>query len=144
MRGLWKLLVLTVGLLLVLLAVGRAQARSDEATVRAASDVLDEFLNMRMKEIPQALLADAKGVVIVPDLVKVGFVIGGQRGKGVVMVREPDGTWRAPVFLTLTGGSIGWQVGAQASDIVLVFKNQSGSGLTSLMLKLQYDHSILI
>jgi lipid-binding SYLF domain-containing protein len=124
MRGLPKLFVLFSSLALSAALADGAQARSEEATVRAASDVLDEFLKLHIRDIPASLLADAKGVVIVPDLVKIGFVIGGQRGKGVAMVREENGTWRAPVFLTLTGGSIGWQAGAQASDIVLVFKTQ--------------------
>jgi lipid-binding SYLF domain-containing protein len=116
--------ILLAAVALVAALPSRGLARSEEATVQAAGEVLTEFVNMRMKDIPLALLADAKGVAIIPNLVKVGFVIGGQRGKGVVMVREADGSWRAPVFLTLTGGSVGWQAGAQSSDIVLVFKTQ--------------------
>lgn len=124
MRGTRQIIVLISGLVLSLALAGRASARSEEATVQAASDVLAEFLDLRIRDIPESLLQNAKGVVIIPNLIKVGFVVGGQRGKGVVMVREPDGSWRAPMFLTLTGGSLGWQAGAQSSDIVLVFKSQ--------------------
>jgi len=124
MRGARQITVLISGLALSLAFAGRASARSEEATVQAASDVLAEFLDLRIRDIPESLLQNAKGVVIIPNLIKVGFVVGGQRGKGVVMVREPDGSWRAPMFLTLTGGSLGWQAGAQSSDIVLVFKSQ--------------------
>ena len=124
MPGTRHIAVLFSGLVLVLALASRASARSEAATVQAASDVLAEFLDLRIRDIPESLLQNAKGVVIIPDLIKVGFVIGGQRGKGVVMVKEPDGGWRAPMFLTLTGGSLGWQAGAQSSDIVLVFKSQ--------------------
>jgi lipid-binding SYLF domain-containing protein len=124
MRGLAKTATFLGGLAIVLALAGRAAARSDEETVQAAADVLGELLDLRVKEIPASLLADAHGVAIFPNVIKLGFVIGGQRGKGVVMIREADGSWRAPLFVTLTGGSIGWQAGAQASDIVLVFKTQ--------------------
>jgi lipid-binding SYLF domain-containing protein len=143
MRGVTKFVVLLSAAALVLATAGRAQARSEEATVRAASEVLDEFVKMQIKDIPVSLLSDAKGVVIVPNLVKLGFVIGGQRGRGVVMVREADGSWRAPTFLTLTGGSIGWQIGAQSSDIVLVFKTQkSVEGLLSGKFTLGADAAV--
>jgi lipid-binding SYLF domain-containing protein len=101
-----------------------AAARSEEETVRLANEVLKEFLDLRVKQIPASLLAEAHGVAIIPNVIKVGLVVGGQHGKGVVVVREPDGSWRAPMFVSLTGGSIGWQVGAQSTDVVLVFKTQ--------------------
>jgi lipid-binding SYLF domain-containing protein len=101
---------------------GDAAGRSEEATVRAAQDVLGEFGNMFVEDIPASLMAEAHGVAIIPDCVKIGFVLGGQHGRGVVVTREKDGSWRAPMFVTITGGSIGWQVGAQATDFVLVFK----------------------
>jgi lipid-binding SYLF domain-containing protein len=124
MHGARLFVILLSGLVLPLAVAGQASARSDEATVQAASEVLTEFLELRVREIPDSLLHNAKGVVIIPGLVKVGFVVGGQRAKASVMVKESDGNWRAPMFLTLTGGSLGWQVGAQSSDIVLVFKSQ--------------------
>lgn len=143
MRRIMSLMVLISSPLLVLALAGSAEARSEEATVRAASDVLTEFLELQIRDIPESLLSDAKGVAIIPDLVKIGFVIGGQRGKGVVMVKEPDGSWRAPMFITLTGGSIGWQAGAQASDIVLVFKTQrSVEGLLSGKFTLGADAAV--
>lgn len=124
MRAVTRIAVLFTGLAIALACTGPASARSDEETVQASSAVLAEFLDLQIKEIPASLLANAEGVVIVPDLIKLGFVLGGQRGKGVVLVRESDGAWRAPLFVTLTGGSIGWQIGAQSSDIVLIFKTR--------------------
>src|SRR4051794_2738120 len=101
-----------------------ADARSEEQTIRAAHEVLQQFLDLQIRQIPDSLLAEAHGVAIIPDVIKLGFVLGGQRGKGVVVVRQPDGSWRAPSFITITGGSIGWQAGAQSTDFVLVFKSQ--------------------
>ncbi|MDX1944140.1 MAG: lipid-binding SYLF domain-containing protein [Pirellulaceae bacterium] len=118
------LTALATGAVLCLLFPRVADAKSEKRIVEDSATVLKEFLDLRVKGIPAALLAEAHGVAIIPDVIKVGFVVGGQRGKGVVIVREKDGSWRAPTFVTITGGSIGWQAGAQASDIVLVFKTQ--------------------
>jgi lipid-binding SYLF domain-containing protein len=127
----------------VLLLSSSAQARSEEQTVRAATEVVHEFLDLRIKDIPASLLADAHGVAVIPNVIKVGFVLGGQRGKGVVVVREADGSWRAPTFVTLTGGSLGWQAGASSSDIVLVFKTrQSVEGLMDGNFKLGADAAV--
>jgi lipid-binding SYLF domain-containing protein len=70
-------------------------------------------------------MCDAEGIAIVPGLLKGGFVIGVRHGRGVLVVRDESGAWRAPVFITITGGSIGWQAGVQATDVVLVFKTKS-------------------
>ncbi len=75
--------------------------------------------------IPASLLANAQGIVIIPDLVKGGFVLGVRHGRGIVMVRDERGFWRPPSFVTLTGGSVGWQIGLQVTDIILVFKTRS-------------------
>ena len=78
------------------------------------------------------MLTRAQGVVIVPNMVKLGFVVGGRHGKGVMVVRDKNGVWRPPQFITMTGGSVGWQAGVQSSDIVMVFNTQrSVAGLLS-------------
>ncbi len=74
--------------------------------------------------IPVALLHDAKGIIICPGLLKGGFIIGVRHGRGVLVVRDDSGHWRAPSFISITGGSIGWQIGIQATDIILVFKTK--------------------
>ena len=67
-----------------------------------------------------------------PNVVKGGFVVGVRYGKGLVVVRDGTGAWRPPMFITLTGGSLGWQAGIQATDLILVFKTQkSVQGLMS-------------
>ena len=95
----------------------------EDRTIQGAHEVIQQFQQLQIREIPESLLADAQAVAIIPSVIKLGFVVGGQRGHGVVVIRQPDGSWRAPVFITITGGSIGWQVGAQATDFVLVFKS---------------------
>src|SRR5215470_10981392 len=72
------------------------------------------------------LLSEAQGVAIIPDVTKIGFIAGVRRGHGVVMVRDAEGEWSLPQFITLTGGSVGWQAGIQGTDVVLVFKTKKG------------------
>lgn len=100
-----------------------AQLRED-AAVRASSTVLDEIMAVHLKSIPQSLLADAQAIAIVPNVIKGSFVVGVRHGKGVVVVRDEGGGWRPPQFVSLTGGSVGFQVGVQATDVILVFKTR--------------------
>ncbi|HEY4313650.1 MAG TPA: lipid-binding SYLF domain-containing protein [Pirellulales bacterium] len=95
-------------------------------TVAASIDVLQGFTQFRAQSIPQSMLADAQAVAIIPNVVKGGFIIAGRFGRGVLLVRDPNGAWRAPLFVTFTGGSVGWQLGLQSTDVVLVFKNRKG------------------
>ena len=64
--------------------------------------------------------------MIVPDTIKAGLVLGGRRGHGLMSVKNPDGTWSNPSFVSLTGGSIGFQAGVQSADVVLVFRGDRG------------------
>ncbi|MCC5861874.1 MAG: lipid-binding SYLF domain-containing protein [Gammaproteobacteria bacterium] len=97
-----------------------------------ATEVLEAFSAIPENAIPSALLERAHGVAVIPAVIKVGFVVGARRGRGVLVVRQEDGSWSNPVFITLTGGSLGWQVGGQSTDVVLVFKSsRSVEGITS-------------
>jgi lipid-binding SYLF domain-containing protein len=100
------------------------QMTREAAIVDSATDVLNEIVTIKERGIPMALLRDAQGIAIFPGVIKAGFIIGGRHGNGVVMARKAEGTWSHPVFLTMTGGSIGWQAGAQATDVVLLFKSR--------------------
>lgn len=112
----------------------------EEGTVQAAAAVFNETMATPMNRIPQAMLADAHGVAIIPNVIKGSFVVGARRGRGLLFVREPDGVWHAPVFITLVGGNIGWQVGVQSSDIILVFKTpKSVQGILSGKLTIGAD-----
>jgi len=115
-----------IGVACVLLALAapvRAQDR-ELITVQSAGDVVEAFSDLSLKAIPPALMQDAAGVAVVPRVFKAGFVIGGRFGRGVVLVRRRDGSWTNPVFITLAGGGVGWQVGVQSTDVVLIFKTR--------------------
>jgi lipid-binding SYLF domain-containing protein len=98
----------------------------EEAQVENAARVLSEIQAIPESSIPDKLLDEAKAIVIVPDTIKAGLVLGGRRGHGVLSVRTADGGWSNPSFITLTGGSIGFQVGVQSADVVLVFRSERG------------------
>ena len=111
--------------------VCRAQLKED-ASVRNSSQVLEDIMGLQFKSIPNSLLADAQAIAIVPNVVKGSFVVGVRHGKGVVVVRDPAGGWRPPQFVSLTGGSVGFQIGVQSTDVILVFKTKkSVEGLLS-------------
>lgn len=103
-----------------------------DQTVRTASQVLHEVMAIPARQIPERLLAEARGIAIIPNVIKIGFVAGVRRGHGVVLVRDQEGEWGLPQFVTLTGGSVGWQAGVQGTDVILVFTTQkSVEGLLS-------------
>lgn len=91
--------------------------------VEAAAKVLTDFTKMK-ENIPSQLLKITEGIIVIPKLINAGFVVAGKRGKGVAVVKLEDGSWSNPVFITLTGGSVGFQAGVQSVDLVLVFKNR--------------------
>jgi lipid-binding SYLF domain-containing protein len=90
-------------------------------TVNSAKQTLDEFSGLAIESIPPAMFGRAEGVAIFPDMIKGGFILGVNYGKGVLLVRRPDRTWSPPVMVTMGGGSLGFQAGVQSADIVLVF-----------------------
>ena len=97
-----------------------AQTRED-ARLITATQVLEEMRAQPDQSVPNWLMERAYGVAVIPDVIKAGLVFAGRHGNGVMTVRDAAGRFSDPVFLSLTGGSVGWQVGAQATDVVLVF-----------------------
>jgi lipid-binding SYLF domain-containing protein len=93
-------------------------------TLWSASEVLEGIKALPLKCIPSALMSKAQGVAIIPKVLRVGLGLGGRFGEGVVLVRNPDGTWGDPIFVSFAGGSVGWQVGVESVDLVLVFKTR--------------------
>lgn len=120
-----------------------AQVREQEQ-VKDAGIVLAEIMRIPEKGIPTSLVQEAQAIMIFPNVVKAGFVVGGRHGKGVVLTRNEDGMWGFPVLLTITGGSIGGQIGIQATDLVLMFKTKRGvqSILRGQQLTLGADASV--
>jgi lipid-binding SYLF domain-containing protein len=90
-------------------------------TVVGANNALNEFFRIEIESMPPAMLQKAEGIAIFPNMIKGGFILGVNYGKGVLCVRNPDRSWSAPVLVTMGGGSLGFQAGVQAADIVLIF-----------------------
>jgi lipid-binding SYLF domain-containing protein len=103
-----------------------ASAR-EEGRLLTATEVLEEVQGMPDQRIPDALLSRAYGIAVIPDVIKAAFIFGGRHGNGVLAVRDKlNAPWSNPVFISLTGGSWGFQAGAQSSDIILVFTTRNG------------------
>jgi SH3 domain-containing YSC84-like protein 1 len=106
-----------------------AQAEGDKAKVAArlndASHVIAQIMATPDKAIPGGILSGASCVVVIPSYKKGAFLVGAQYGQGVATCRTPRG-WSAPVCVQLAGGSFGFQIGGQATDLVLVAMNQQG------------------
>jgi lipid-binding SYLF domain-containing protein len=104
-------------------SAARAQTEHDNRLADAAA-VIESFTANDQNSIPTELLARAHGIAVIPNLIRGGFLIGGRRGRGVLAIRSANGEWSNPALITLTGGSIGWQFGAESMDLVLVFANE--------------------
>ena len=105
-----------------LLGPAEAQRNDNQRFVEAAK-VLELFTTDEEHGIPADILQRARGIAVIPNLIRGGFVFGGRRGRGVLAIRSPNGEWSNPAFVTLTGGSFGAQFGAESADVVLVFAN---------------------
>ena len=109
--------------LLFTVAGNATAAPSEDERARNAVRVLSEIQTIPEQAIPDKLLDEARAIMVIPDTIKAGLVLGGRRGHGLMSVKDADGSWSSPVFVTLTGGSIGFQAGVQSADVVLVFRN---------------------
>ena len=118
--------IASAGLLLIAMCLFFIPAKSQdkqEEKIEASTKVLKDFSDMK-ENIPAELLKITEGIIIVPKLINAGFVLAGKRGKGIAMVKLENGSWSNPVFVTLTGGSVGFQAGIQSIDLVLIFKSR--------------------
>ncbi len=125
--------------------VQRAQAGArEEGRLLVATEVLEEVQAAPDSRLPDALLARAYGIAVIPDVTKVAFIFGGRHGNGVIVVRDKlNAPWSNPVFVSLTGGSWGFQAGAQSSDIILVFTTRAGiEGIAGGKITLGADASV--
>ena len=131
---------------LLLCAPLTAGANEEAARIDEAITVLQEIMDAPDAAIPRAILDRAVGIAVFPSTVKAGFFLGGQRGRGFIAAKDEEtGTWSAPAFLTLTGGSIGLQVGAQSVDVILLIQNRRGlSRLLDNQFKLGGDASAVV
>lgn len=141
-----RISVLGLGLALGLALGTGVLFGQDKETKRLgeAATVFKEIMATPDKAVPENLLAKCECVAVIPHMVKAGFILGGEYGKGVISCRgQKAGDWGPPAFIKLTGGSFGAQIGGQATDLVLLFMNRRGA--TSLLknkFKLGADASV--
>lgn len=135
----------TAALVLFLLTTPASLAQSDEAQrISDAITVVTEIMDAGDQSLPHSIMQKAEGIAVFPSLLKGGFIVGGQRGRGILSARDPKtGAWSSPAFLTITGGSLGAQIGAQAVDLILVVQNRRGlEQLVSNQFKVGADASV--
>jgi lipid-binding SYLF domain-containing protein len=134
-------------LLVVVLSLGClswAGSGRQDATDRlnSAATVLHEIMQAPDNGIPEEVLENAKCVAVVPHLMKGGFIVGAEHGKGVATCRTAKG-WSAPAFITVSGGSVGFQIGIEGVDLVMIIQNEKGmQRLLSSDFKLGADASV--
>ncbi|MFT3897414.1 MAG: YSC84-related protein [Thermomonas sp.] len=115
-----------LGIALALASTAALAGPQEDARAQNAVRVLADIQAIPESAIPDKLFDEAHAVIVIPDAIKAGLVVGGRRGHGLLSVKGVDGTWSNPAFVTLTGGSIGLQAGVQSADIVLVFRSDRG------------------
>jgi SH3 domain-containing YSC84-like protein 1 len=119
--------------------------QKEEDRLKQSHDVLKEILGMPEKGIPRDLLDKAECVVVFPSVKKAGFVVGASYGRGAVLCRtgaDFRGPWSAPAMFALEGGSVGFQIGGEATDFVLLVMNEKGAdSIMSSKVKLGADAS---
>ncbi|MBA2494649.1 MAG: lipid-binding SYLF domain-containing protein [Acidobacteria bacterium] len=122
-------LAITIGALLSLslntFAQDKKELKKAQERVDSASEVMREIMKIPDKSIPKEILDKAEAIVVFPGVLKAAFIVGGQGGKGVA-VRKTKNGWSAPAFLNVGGGSLGFQIGGEKIDYVLVVLNDGG------------------
>jgi lipid-binding SYLF domain-containing protein len=135
-------------IILILLVSSAAWAQEDgnkqRKVLRTSQMILDEIQKSPDQKIPMSLISKAKAIIVFPTMLKAGFFLGGRYGKGVASIRASDtGKWGPPAFLYTTGASFGFQVGAEAIDLILLVMSQRGlEGLLNKKFSLGADISI--
>jgi lipid-binding SYLF domain-containing protein len=142
-----KLLLLTLIISLSSIssaAQSNTQPRESKASdrVQAAAEVLNEIQGAPDSGIPQEVLGSAQCVAVVPSMLKGGFIVAANYGRGLASCRTPKG-WSAPAFMVIEGGSFGFQIGGQAVDLVMLIMNDNGmKNLLSSKFELGADASV--
>jgi lipid-binding SYLF domain-containing protein len=126
-------------------AAGKSDQSKDDDRLRNCGAVLKEVLNVP-DNIPQDLLDKADCVVVFPSVLKAAFIVGGSYGRGAMSCRrgqEFRGAWSAPTMMALEGGSVGFQIGGDATDFVLLVMNERGArGILASKVKLGGDAAV--
>jgi lipid-binding SYLF domain-containing protein len=117
-------LSLAAALMLLPVAAPPPAGERELRTVESATEAIRELAGIPLKGLPRALLQDAAGVAIFPQVRKAAFIVDRETGRGVILPHDPDGRWGSPLFATLQGHGIGGEVGIETTDLVLVFKTR--------------------
>ena len=121
-----KTIVASVTALLVAATTFAQLSKHDTKKLNEATTVLSEIRNAPDNGIPDSIWSKAHCVVVIPDLTKAGFIVGGEHGSGVMSCKNAN-AWGPPVFMEMTKGSAGLQAGVQSIDLVLIVMNEGGA-----------------
>lgn len=126
LRSLIGVAIVTIGVLA--LFAGRAVAQtSEEARVQDSATIFEEIMTAPDSGVPKSVLDRAEAIAVFPGVIRAGFAVGGQWGRGLISVRNRQtNVWSAPAFVTIAGGSFGMQIGAQSIDLVLIIMDETG------------------
>jgi lipid-binding SYLF domain-containing protein len=120
--------IFTILFLFIALAIAPVHAGIKEREkIEQAITTLDEIMANPEKGVPPALIKSAEAIAIIPNVIKAGIIIAGRFGRGVMLVRNESGDWGHPIFMSIGGGSLGFQIGAESTDVILVFKDKSAT-----------------
>lgn len=86
--------------------------------------IIEDMHSVENKGLPISMIQKSEGIVIVPEIVKAGFIFAGKHGKGIALIKDENGQWSNPILVKTTGGSFGFQIGVQKIELILVFKNR--------------------
>jgi lipid-binding SYLF domain-containing protein len=144
-----QLLIVTFAIVLLVSSLG-LQARSAKSSTddfrdraQSAAAVLTEIMQIPEGGIPNDLMSRAHAIAVIPHVLKGAFGVGGEYGKGLVSTRLENGRWSTPSFLKIGGGSFGFQLGVEATDLVLIFTDRDGfRGLLDGKVKLGVDAAV--
>jgi len=117
--------ILFIFIMLFSLLVATAEAGIKEREkIEQSIRTLEEIMANPEEGLPPSLLGKAEAIAIIPNVIKAGVIIAGRFGRGVMLVRNENGLWGHPIFMTIGGGSLGFQVGAESTDVIVVFKDK--------------------
>lgn len=119
-----KFVTAIIAALVLAMSITPAFASKEARKIEDCIEVVKAIKAIPEEGIPPVLLKNAQAMVIIPEVIKVGFVVGGRYGTGILTVRDEKGNWTNPVFVKIAGGSLGWQIGAESTDLILVFKTR--------------------
>jgi len=117
---------ITLAITFVASAHAAPNLEKEQERVDQATQVLRELTRADDKNIPNSLLDRARAIAVVPHVVRGAFIVGGRWGKGLITTRDAQGEWGPTSFLDVSGGSVGFQIGGDATDLVLVFIEEDG------------------